>query len=67
MTLDERISKLLGAGTLTVDLVVGAESDGVWVAIKLGDGQRFGGRTFSEAVELAVTLGERHEKEDAPS
>jgi hypothetical protein len=62
MTLDEKVKKLLAAGPLTVLLVVGAESDGLWVAVKLADGQRFGGRSFTEAVELAFRLRERTER-----
>jgi hypothetical protein len=67
MTLDETVKKLLAAGPLTVLLVVGAESDGLWVAVKLADGQRFGGRSFTEAVELAFRLRERTEPQNAGS
>jgi hypothetical protein len=64
MTLDEKVKALLAVGPLTVLLAVGAESDGLWIAIKLADGQRFGGRSFTEAVELAFTLRDRQETDD---
>ena len=65
MTLDEKIKSLLDAGRLTIELAVGAETDGLWIAVTLGDGQRFGGRSFSEAVDLAVSLRQRPEQRGA--
>jgi hypothetical protein len=63
MTVDEKVYELLVVGPLTVELVVGRQSDGLWVAIKLGDDQRFAGHSFSEAVELALTVRQRQEAE----
>ena len=58
MDLDEKVSEMLALGPSTVERVVGADEDSPWVAIKLGDGRRFGGRAFGEALEVVFKVRE---------
>jgi hypothetical protein len=58
MDLDQEVSEMLAVGPFTVERVVVADDDPPWVAIKLGDGRRVGGRRFTEAVEVVFKLKE---------